>query len=121
MKLIIAGGRDLFPAYGFIFSAVKMFGITGITEVVSGQCDGVDREGEHFASHMGIHVEPFPYESEHGKAGGPIRNRKMAKYADALLLIWTGDSPGSRNMKEEMERLKKPIYEIILKGPNAKY
>ena len=52
----------------------------------------------------------------HGKAAGPIRNRKMAEYGDALLLIWDGTSKGSSNMKIEMEKRNKPIYEIIIKG-----
>jgi hypothetical protein len=41
----------------------------------------------------------------------------MAEYADALLLIWNGESRGSANMKENMVKLGKPVYEVILKEP----
>lgn len=99
-----------------------MLGITEITEVVSGAAIGVDQEGEHWASHYGAKVKRFPVEKEDwinkGKSAGPIRNKKMADYADALLLIWDGQSRGSANMKYQMERLNKPIYEIILKRPD---
>lgn len=121
MKLIIAGSRTLFPSYSFIMDVIRMHNITKnepITEIVSGRAIGVDQEGEHFASHMNIPVKPFPVEKKDwdrlGKAAGPIRNKRMAEYADCLLLIWTGDSPGSKSMEKEMKRLNKPIYEVII-------
>jgi hypothetical protein len=39
----------------------------------------------------------------------------MAEYADALILVWDGKSRGSASMKREMEKLGKPIYEVIVK------
>ncbi len=65
---------------------------------------------------FGGFLKEFPPDWEkHGKAAGPIRNKEMAEYADALLLIWDGKSRGSASMKKEMEKLEKPIYEVILK------
>lgn len=55
---------------------------------------------------MGIHVEPFPYPDGYGRAGGPIRNAKMAEYGDALLLIWDGKSRGSQSMLREATKRK---------------
>ena len=49
-----------------------------------------------------------------GRAAGPIRNKEMAIYADILLLIWDGKSRGSKSMKDEMLKLQKPIYEVII-------
>lgn len=119
MKLIIAGSRTLDPSYGFIWSAIKMLGITNITEIVSGTAGGVDTEGEHWASHAGVNVKRFPADwDKHGKAAGHIRNKEMAVYADALLLIWDGDSRGSANMRDNMRKLNKPIYEVIVRGEN---
>ena len=62
-----------------------------------------------------IHFALFDADWEtHGKAAGPIRNAQMAKYADALLLIWDWKSKGSANMKQEMFKLNKPVYEVII-------
>lgn len=121
MKLIIAGGRDLSPSYGFIMSAIHMLNINDITEVVCGGVAGVDTEGQHWASHMHVPVKLFPADwKAHGKAGGPIRNKQMAEYADVLLLIWDGGSPGSLNMLREMRKLSKPTYQVVLQSSSLK-
>lgn len=84
--------------------------------IVCGVAAGVDRAGETYANKMNLEISYFPANWEKfGKAAGPIRNLEMAKFADALLLIWDGKSRGSANMKKEMQQLKKPIYEVILK------
>lgn len=115
MKLIIAGSRTLDPSPSFIWDTIKMLGISNIKEIVSGRAYGVDQAGEHWASHYEVPVKPFPADwDKHGKAAGFIRNAEMAKYADQLLLIWDGKSRGSANMKQQMLKLNKPIYEVIL-------
>lgn len=126
MKLIIAGSRtlDIDASCG-----VSLHNLTNITEVVCGMAKGVDLAGKYFAendwkqdyplcSDYKIPVAEFPADwDKHGKSAGHIRNAEMAKYADALLLIWDGESRGSANMKAQMERLGKPVYEVIIKGP----
>lgn len=120
MKLIIAGGRDLNPSFGFIDSAIKMlkpYKDSPIEEIVCGGAQGVDTEGQHWASHMNIPVKMFHADwAQYGKIAGPIRNKQMADYADALLLIWDGKSKGSFNMKVNMQASGKPVYEVILNG-----
>ena len=86
-----------------------------ITELVCGGAMGVDNEGAHWASHHDVPVKYFrPDWNKHGKAAGPIRNQEMAKYADVLLLIWDGKSKGSLSMRDAMEKLNKPIFEVRL-------
>lgn len=120
MKLIIAGSRTLKPSFGFIRSCIHMLDIRPVDEVVCGMAEGVDLEGQHYASHQELSIKEFPADwKKHGKAAGPIRNKEMAKYADALLLIWDGESRGSANMKKEMQKYRKPIYEVILKNETA--
>jgi hypothetical protein len=122
MKLIIAGGRDLYVTSLFIDHVCAFFNIpdAGSTlpeEVVSGCASGIDTCGEIFAADVGIPVTKFPADWDRlGPKAGPIRNAQMAEYADALLLIWDGQSRGSANMKHQMQRVKKPIYEVILKA-----
>lgn len=115
MKLIIAGSRDINVTVGFINGAVEGLGLKP-TEVISGTATGIDTCGEDYAIFYDIDIMEFPADWDNkGKAAGHIRNKEMADYADALLLIWDGESKGSANMKQNMLSLGKPIYEIILK------
>lgn len=82
-----------------------------ITEVVSGTCKGVDQLGEEWAERKGIPVKKFPADwSKHGRRAGPLRNREMAKYADALIAIWDGKSRGTRSMIDEALREGLEVY-----------
>jgi len=69
------------------------------TEIVSGAARGIDQLGEEWAEAQGLPVKRFPANwKEHHRAAGPIRNREMAKYADALVAIWDGQSKGTKSM-----------------------
>ena len=75
-----------------------------ITEVVSGKARGVDTLGEWWAKsgEKDIPIQSFPADwKKFKKAAGYIRNAEMAKYADALIAIWDGESRGTFNMIEE--------------------
>jgi hypothetical protein len=132
MKLIIAGSRTITGGTHLIDMAIQQFpelqyavnyGL--IVEVVSGTANGIDKLGEtwaetypEFANRTAPRVVHFPANwNAFQRAAGPMRNKEMAAYADALLLIWDGESKGSANMKMQMEKLKKPIYEVVFRGP----
>jgi hypothetical protein len=111
MKVVIAGSRRIHEQYyKELLIAVQNSGYH-ITEVVSGCAIGVDRMGEKFAQSMGIPVRAMPADwSRYGPSAGPIRNQKMAEYADAAIVLWDGKSTGSKNMYENMKKLNKPVF-----------
>jgi hypothetical protein len=102
MKTIIAGSRK-FNNREAVFAAVTESGFV-ITEVVSGTAKGVDRLGEDWAKQNGVPIKQFPadwvkHKRPIGKnPAGMIRNGEMAVYADALIAIWDGESPGTKGM-----------------------
>lgn len=113
MKTIIAGSRDI-GDYRLVCAAVSAFG-EDVTEVVSGACRGVDKLGETWAAARSIPVKRFPADwDKFGKSAGPIRNRQMAAYAEALVALWDGKSKGTKNMIEEAEKrgLKIHIHRV---------
>ena len=120
MKLIIAGSRRLTiaaPIKAFLTSTVAMFE-EPVTEVVSGGARGVDSIGEEWARENGIPVKRFPAEwNKHGKRAGPLRNVEMAKYADALIAVWDGESPGTKHMIAEAERRGLTTIQIAMDLP----
>lgn len=116
MKLVIAGSRGLNPQVSEIEQYISVNSITGITEIVSGGCgNSPDMSAIGYARLHNIPYKIFkPDWDANGLAAGPMRNREMAEYGDALLLIWDGKSKGSKSMKQAMVMNDKPIYEVIV-------
>lgn len=97
MKTIIAGSRG-FNSHEMLNNALANLHWT-ITEVVSGTARGADRMGEEWAKNNNIPVARFPANwDEYGKSAGYRRNVDMAKYADALVVFWDGESRGAMHM-----------------------
>ena len=111
MRVIIAGSRWI-DDYELVKKHILRSEFE-ITEVVSGCCRGVDTLGEDFADEIGVPVKPFPFVKGAGKAGVPIRNQQMAEYADALILIWDGESKGSLDMLRKATKEKLMVYTNI--------
>lgn len=129
MKLIIAGSRDLNVSTNLLkYCIIHFLDFKTIKEIVTGGATGVDFSGKMLCKDetldaiamtlKGKNKEFLADWDTHGKAAGPIRNKQMADYGDALLLIWDGESRGSKNMKETMLKLDKPVYEVILRRHN---
>lgn len=118
MKTIIAGSRTI-TDYALVEQAVIESGFS-ISEVVSGkEPKGVDCLGELWAHYNHVPVKPFSADwRTHGLAAGPIRNREMAEYAEALILVWDGQSKGSRSMlvMAESKGLKIFVKELSNSG-----
>lgn len=120
MKLLIAGSRSLkFSCPELLLSSLIPTITGGITplEIVSGGCNtGPDKWTKEYCKEFRENYKEFEADWDtYGRADGPIRNRQMAEYADKLLLIWDGESRGSKNMKSEMLKQGKEVVEIIIK------
>lgn len=118
MKLIIAGSRHFRVNSEFIECSLDSFGIKkDVIDIISGGAQGIDWAGEEYAiDFLEKEAKVMQADWASGVQAGPARNKKMAEIADALLLIWDGKSSGSANIKMQMLKLSKPIYEIIMKG-----
>lgn len=108
MKVIVAGSRNI-DDYKLVVDTINRSGYT-ITEVVSGCATGVDRLGETWARANNVPIKEMPANWSYGPKAGPMRNKLMAEYADAAVIIWDGESRGTRNMIENMIRRKKPYH-----------
>lgn len=110
MKVIIAGSR------GIVLAPIKMEEIIlaskfKVAEVVSGTCYGVDKSGEDWAKWSLIPIRKFPADWErYGKSAGYKRNEQMARYADALIAIWDGNSKGTEHMISIANKYQLKIY-----------
>lgn len=113
MKIIVAGGRNYSgteTGASERSSIIKAL-LGRASEVVSGGAPGADALGEAYAQEFGLPVRRFPADwNRHGKAAGPIRNRKMAEYADAVVLLPGGR--GTASMADEARKLCLWIFDL---------
>lgn len=128
MKTIIAGPRTC-EDYEIVLKAIEKSGFE-ITEVVSGNANGIDKLGERYAQENKLKLKLFPADwnnlkqkgaviatnkwgKKYNKNSGFFRNEEMRDYADALIAINIGDTPGTGHMiKIAKEKgLKVFVYE----------
>ena len=101
-KLVVAGTR-YFNNYALVASKLDVYLADKLDKynvtIICGDAQGADAMGLAYASNHGLKVEHFPAEwGKFGSAAGPIRNKKMAQNADAVIVFWDGKSPGTKNM-----------------------
>lgn len=110
MKVIIAGGRDFKEYLLLKLKCDKILKGVESVEIVSGNYEtGADPLGIKYAKERGYPVRKFDADWDaDDKAAGPIRNRKMAQYADSLIAFWNGRSPGTANMIKLAEEFNLP-------------
>ena len=112
MKLIIAGGRHhhLSPS-----DYEQLQQIKGVKTVICGGATGVDADAKQWAEQQGISVKVFEADwQSYGKMAGPLRNRQMADYADALAIF-----PGGKGTDSMFEEARKRDLKIFDFRPNA--
>lgn len=128
MKTIIAGSRHFsnqilfLPAVRAAVAFLEANTKDKVTEVVSGTANGIDTIGEIYAEEAQLPVSRFPANWEaHGKVAGHMRNRDMALYGEALILIWDGASKGSSNMYTNAARVGLPILNMMYDAENGEF
>lgn len=98
MKVIVAGSREFNDRELLDRTMRRLYGSQGII-VLSGMARGADTLGKEWAEENGVVVDKHPADwDRYGKSAGPIRNREMAKEADALVAFWDGKSVGTKHM-----------------------
>ena len=106
VKLIVAGGRKykLTPQDCGLITKVKP------KEIVVGGARGVDYDAKEYAVNNKIPYKLFKANwKAYKRAAGPIRNREMAAYADAVMLF-PGEK-GTDSMYKEAKKAGLIIYD----------
>lgn len=110
MKVLICGSRSI-NDYGIVKRAIDDSEFH-ITEVVSGNANGVDKLGERWAKENGIPIKQLlPDWNKYGKKAGMLRNQQMIDYIKpngAVIAIHDGISRGTANTIKlaKLNRLK---------------
>lgn len=119
MKVLICGSRDI-KDLSLIGQAINESTLK-VTEIISGDARGVDTLAIQYAraNKLDLTVMPANWEGR-GKSAGYHRNARMVAYADAVIAIWDGESPGTGNTVELAKRKEIPVYvKIVRSAPDA--
>ena len=124
MKVIIAGSRSIknYPTLKKFVDYVLENTSWDMDLIVSGGAEGVDSMGERYGKENAIPVNIIPADwDEYGKMAGPQRNATMAEYADALIALWDGESPGTKDMISKAHTAGLPIMVYNADTEEVKY
>ena len=109
MKLLIVGSRGIknFDLSPFVTQEVDT--------IISGGADGVDTLAEQYAdkNRLSKYIMRPRYDL-FGKAAPLKRNEEMVREADAILVIWDGNSKGTKHTIKFAEKIQKTITVIKL-------
>ena len=107
-KVIVAGSRS-FNDYARMKEVLS--GIVGTNcEIISGGAIGADALAKRYALENNIPYKEFPADwATHNRSAGAIRNKQMSDYGEVLISFWDGESKGSKNMIENMNKLNKHV------------
>ena len=115
MILIVSGGRN----YEFTETDIKFLDSIveqyGVEKIITGECmmphpdtgiyeiSGADKYGREYARNNNLNYQGFPVKpwewKQLGRKAGPLRNRRMAQEADAVILFNGGS--GTQSMYNE--------------------
>ena len=117
MKLMICGSRSIYNA-SLIFSeinkCVQENNFQDIT-VIEGEAKGVDTVARLWAERYSHSIESYPADwNKYGKAAGYIRNEIMVKACDFCLILWDGNSKGTKHDINLCKKLNKPYKLVVM-------
>jgi hypothetical protein len=116
MRVIIAGSRGY---KGSVKGVQKIINDSGfdVSVVLCGGARGADSTGLAWATTNNIPVEYYPANwDKFGRSAGVLRNKIMVESADALIAIWDGKSPGTKNCIAQAKDKKISIYVHYFEG-----
>ncbi len=109
MKLLIVGSRSItdFDLSPYI--------PTEVDTVISGGANGIDRLAEQYADlHRLSKYIVRPRYDLYGRAAPIKRNEQMVDMADAVLVVWDGNSKGKKHTLKYAKKENKPIKLVEL-------
>lgn len=115
MKLLVSGSHTI---EGFKIDAF----VTEETElIISGGSNGVDAEAELCADDRGISKLILrPNYKKHGKDAIVLRNQKMMDLCDKAVIIWDGNSCGTKQLLDYASTTEKDVTLVIVSSVKKK-
>jgi hypothetical protein len=99
MRVLVCGGRN-YGDYVFLSSILtNIHDTTPITLIIHGAANGADSLADRWAATHHVPVRAFPADwVRHGRAAGPLRNKKMLDEGKPDVVVAFPGNKGTRNM-----------------------
>ena len=107
MKLMIVGSRSIqtFDLSAHIPENTDL--------IITGGAQGIDALAEQYADkHRISKLIIRPQYDVYGKAAPILRNKKMVEIADVVLVIWDGQSVGTKSTIQYARKLQKELIVV---------
>lgn len=109
MKLLIVGSR------GITEFDLSVYIPDNVDTVISGGAFGVDSLAEQYADlHRLSKYIVRPRYDLYGRAAPIKRNEQMVNIADAVLIVWDGNSKGTKYIIDYSKRIGKPFTLVLV-------
>jgi hypothetical protein len=112
MKVLVCGGRDYsdYDTLKTILSALQVTRGT-FSEIIHGAAAGADRLADRYADRHDIRARRFHADwGRHGKAAGPLRNRRMLLDGKPNLVV---AFPGGRGTADMVRQAREAGVEVL--------
>lgn len=116
-RLLVCGSRTITDK-NWIYSQIESYWYEHLAcysdpIMIEGAARGVDLIAKAYAVENNWEIEEYPADWSIGKQAGILRNIKMYKNTDEVLVLWDGNSRGTKHTIELCEKGNKP-YTIII-------
>lgn len=116
MRVLVTGSRSIDD---------KQFVLSEMTDcpfdpdvIIHGDGSNVDRIAPLWATKCGAEVETHPVPDwaweQVGRKAGPLRNQHMVNNAEAVVAIWDGSSPGTKDTIHKAEARGLPLHKTVV-------
>lgn len=87
----------------------------GVTKIVSGGAKGIDTLAEEYADKNNISMQIIkPEYVKHKKAAPLKRNEIIVNVSDLIIVIWDGESRGTKYVIDYAKKVGKPVEVYIV-------
>lgn len=119
MKLLVCGSRSIENDH-WVFNKIDdyilelEFNRKDVT-IIEGAARGVDLSAKRWAQTHGLEILEYPAEwDKYGRSAGYIRNDIMVRECDYCLILWDGESKGTRHDIDLCKKYHKN-YNVVLR------
>ncbi|MCG8393615.1 MAG: DUF2493 domain-containing protein [Pseudomonadales bacterium] len=120
MRILVCGGRDFRDQTLLEASLNKLLRDGSLTLLIHGNASGADRLASQWAHDQGVDQVCYPANwVAHGRAAGPMRNRRMLHHGRPQAVVAFPGGRGTASMMQLAEQAGVPVWQPALNGEDG--